>query len=257
MKNKTFFYHLLFRNQPFGKRPARRQTRPVKETTHTVKAITNPLPKPTAKVWSRTPIPTRPTSTSAMLYISKGNMNQRQASLILLRQPGMDKNQLANVYHNLGNTMMEQQKYKEAAEAYKEALRNNPTDAETRYNLVYALEKLKESNSNSSKRNQDQNQDQQDQENKEDQEKQENQDEQENQENEEQQDQEQKEGGEDQEQEQKQGQEDQQKKGAGGRAEKANRENPKMKFPDRKPSVFYRLCKWTKTNSTTTKRRKN
>ena len=44
----------------------------------------------------------------------------------LLRQPGMDKSQLANVYHNLGNTMMEQQKYAEAVEAFKEALRNNP-----------------------------------------------------------------------------------------------------------------------------------
>ena len=37
----------------------------------------------------------------------------------LLRQPGMDKDQLAKVYHNYGNSMLEQQKYQEAVEAFK------------------------------------------------------------------------------------------------------------------------------------------
>ncbi len=67
----------------------------------------------------------------------------------LLRQPGTDKNKLAKVYHNLGNSLLEQQKYSESVEAYKEALRNNPSDVDTRYNLVYAQQKLNEQQQNS------------------------------------------------------------------------------------------------------------
>ena len=45
-------------------------------------------------------------------------------------------------YHNLGNTFMNEKKYQEAVEAYKNALRNNPSDDETRYNLALAKDLL-------------------------------------------------------------------------------------------------------------------
>ena len=41
-------------------------------------------------------------------------------------------------FHNQGNAFMKQKKYPEAIEAYKNALRNNPSDEETRYNLAVA-----------------------------------------------------------------------------------------------------------------------
>lgn len=41
-------------------------------------------------------------------------------------------------FHNIGNTLMKNKKCKEAVEAYKSALRNNPADDETRYNLALA-----------------------------------------------------------------------------------------------------------------------
>ncbi|QBA65248.1 tetratricopeptide repeat protein [Muriicola soli] len=41
-------------------------------------------------------------------------------------------------YHNMGNVFMKNEEYKKAIEAYKEALRNNPEDEETRYNLALA-----------------------------------------------------------------------------------------------------------------------
>ncbi len=47
-----------------------------------------------------------------------------------------------DVFHNLGNSLMNQKKYQEAIDAYKNALRNNPTDEETRYNLALAKQKL-------------------------------------------------------------------------------------------------------------------
>ena len=48
------------------------------------------------------------------------------------------------VYHNLGNVFMKEKNYSAAVEAYKNALRNNPTDEETRYNFALAKQKLKE-----------------------------------------------------------------------------------------------------------------
>lgn len=47
-------------------------------------------------------------------------------------------------FHNLGNTYMNEKKYQEAVDSYKNALRNNPTDEETRYNLALAKEMLED-----------------------------------------------------------------------------------------------------------------
>lgn len=41
-------------------------------------------------------------------------------------------------FHNLGNALMQTKQCKEAVEAFKNALRNDPTDEETRYNLAIA-----------------------------------------------------------------------------------------------------------------------
>ncbi len=46
-------------------------------------------------------------------------------------------------FHNMGNVFMKRKEYEKAVEAYKEALRNNPKDEETRYNLALAKEMLK------------------------------------------------------------------------------------------------------------------
>ncbi len=53
-----------------------------------------------------------------------------------------DKAEKHKAFHNLGNTYMNEKKYQEAVEAYKNALRNNPTDDETRYNLALAKDML-------------------------------------------------------------------------------------------------------------------
>jgi tetratricopeptide (TPR) repeat protein len=51
-------------------------------------------------------------------------------------------------FHNLGNTYMNEKKYQEAVESYKNALRNNPKDEETRYNLALAKELLEDQEKN-------------------------------------------------------------------------------------------------------------
>ena len=55
-----------------------------------------------------------------------------------------NKTEKHKAFHNLGNTFMNDKKYKEAGETYKNALRNNPTDDETRYNLALAKKMLEE-----------------------------------------------------------------------------------------------------------------
>lgn len=61
-------------------------------------------------------------------------------------------------YHNLGNMFMEQKDYQTAVEAYRNALRNDPYDEETRYNFALAKEMLK----NNPPQNQNQNEDKND-----------------------------------------------------------------------------------------------
>jgi tetratricopeptide (TPR) repeat protein len=53
-----------------------------------------------------------------------------------------DKKEKQNNYHNLGNTYMLEKNYQKAVDAYKNALKNNPTDDETRYNLALAKKML-------------------------------------------------------------------------------------------------------------------
>lgn len=54
------------------------------------------------------------------------------------------KPQKHKAFHNLGNVFMKEKKYTEAVEAYKNALRNNPEDEETRYNYALAKKLLKD-----------------------------------------------------------------------------------------------------------------
>ena len=71
----------------------------------------------------------------------------------------------ARAYHNLGNSLLQQQKLEESIEAYKQALRNNPDDFDTKYNLSYAMNLLQNQDEQDPQCNQDQcdnNQDKQD-----------------------------------------------------------------------------------------------
>ncbi|MEN0054684.1 MAG: tetratricopeptide repeat protein [Mucilaginibacter sp.] len=77
---------------------------------------------------------------------------------------GNNKAVLAKAYHNLGNSFLESKKLEESVAAYKKSLLNNPTDEETRYNLAYAQEKLKQKqnqdkNNKNNKNNKDKNKD--------------------------------------------------------------------------------------------------
>jgi Ca-activated chloride channel homolog len=69
-----------------------------------------------------------------------------------------------HAWYNIGNSLMGGQKYQDAVDAYIKSLQANPRDEEAKYNLSYALEKLKQQqqqqkqNKNQDKKNQKQDQ---------------------------------------------------------------------------------------------------
>jgi hypothetical protein len=67
----------------------------------------------------------------------------------------------ARVYHNMGNSQLMNSKVDESIDSYKKALRQNPTDLETKYNLAYAqlLKKKQEQQKKDQEKNKDKNQD--------------------------------------------------------------------------------------------------
>lgn len=76
-----------------------------------------------------------------------------------LTNSAKDKKQLSDIYHNIGNGFFAKKELEKSIEAYKEALRNDPADDETRYNLIVAQKMLE--NQKQDKQNQDQKEDQQ------------------------------------------------------------------------------------------------
>jgi hypothetical protein len=55
-----------------------------------------------------------------------------------------DPETLAHIWHNMGNSLLEAQQYGPSIEAFKNSLRLKPDDYDTKYNLAYARQKLKE-----------------------------------------------------------------------------------------------------------------
>ena len=53
-----------------------------------------------------------------------------------------DKSLISKAYHNMGNALLQDKKYDESIEAFKNSLKNNPKDEDTKYNLAYAQSML-------------------------------------------------------------------------------------------------------------------
>lgn len=121
-------------------------------------------------------------------------------------------------YHNMGNVYMQRKEYQQAVEAYKEALRNNPEDEETRYNLALAKEMLKKD-----QENQDQNEDDQNEQPDQNEEKEQNQD----------QNQDQNQGGED---EQEENQDPNEQEGDSEKEENKEGDGPEKEEKEQKPN---------------------
>jgi len=72
-----------------------------------------------------------------------------------------DKERLAQIYHNMGVLLYLGEQYGESVAAYKEAMRKNPHDDETRYNLAKAMYMNRQQGQQQDQQNQEQEQEQQ------------------------------------------------------------------------------------------------
>ncbi len=88
-------------------------------------------------------------------YYSEGLYDEaisRQIEATKLAKDNLEKHRS---FHNLGNSLMKKQLCSEAVLAYKNALRNNPSDDETRYNLALAKKCEEEQEQNNDDENKD------------------------------------------------------------------------------------------------------
>lgn len=102
-----------------------------------------------AEIEYRKALEVNPKSADAMYNLGNALFNQipqsqekgkeALAQYTTAAQLETDKAKLAQIYHNLGTLMYMAQQYPQSVEAYKESMRNNPYDHETRYNLAKAM----------------------------------------------------------------------------------------------------------------------
>lgn len=76
----------------------------------------------------------------ANAYYNNGYFDEALSRHLNAVKNAESKEEKHRAFHNIGNTLMKQKACKEAVEAFKNALRNNPTDEESRYNLALAKE---------------------------------------------------------------------------------------------------------------------
>ena len=97
----------------------------------------------------------------------QGSYEESSALFQGLTAKAESKTEKAMAYHNLGNSLLQEQKLDDSIEAYKNALRNNPSDADTKHNLAFAQRMKQQQEQN--KEEEQQQEEQQEQQEKEDQ----------------------------------------------------------------------------------------
>ena len=122
-----------------------------------------------AEINYRKALDVNPQSTIAMFNLGSTLLwqNKQQEAMeqfVSAAQIEKDKDKKGKIFHNIGVIFHSQKEYAKAIEAYKESLRNNPKDDETRYNLALAQKMLKDQQQNQ-KEEQNQSQQQQQQQN--------------------------------------------------------------------------------------------
>ncbi|MDR0939189.1 MAG: tetratricopeptide repeat protein [Mediterranea sp.] len=102
-----------------------------------------------AEVNYRKAIETNPQSAVAMYNLGRTLSQQNKAKDAMEQyatasKMEKDKKKLGQIYRNIGVLQQSNRDYAKAVDAYKMSLRNDPTDDETRYNLALAQKMLKD-----------------------------------------------------------------------------------------------------------------
>lgn len=183
MKNTLVYIAILITSFSFSQEKEKAQELALKKSNdyvHEANQLINDDDFISAEMEYRKAISEQPSNIAGVYnlgnsYYKKGNYEEA-----LYRQQEAAKNALSKeekhkAFHNIGNILMKNKQCKEAVEAYKNALRNDPTDDESRYNLVIAKECAEQQqdqnkdDQNKDEDKKDQDQDQKDQDQKQDQ----------------------------------------------------------------------------------------
>jgi len=145
----------------------------------------------------------------------QGRYEEAAAQFEQAAKTGQSAQLKSNAFYNMGNALLKSKKLPESIEAYKNALRQNPNNADAKYNLAYAR-KMQQQQQQQQQQNQDQQQQdkQQQQDQQQQQDKQQQQDQQQQQDKQQQQDQQQQQDKQQQQQGQQGDQKDQQQNAA-------------------------------------------
>ena len=81
-------------------------------------------------------------------FLRQNNAQEAMKEYLTASKYEKDKQRLSDIYHNMGVLFQASKKYSEAVECYKESLRNDPSNDETRYNYVLAKWHLKNQQDN-------------------------------------------------------------------------------------------------------------
>ncbi len=102
-----------------------------------------------AEIYYRRALEENPNNSKALYNLAnslyrQGRFDESINILDGLSQMELEKINRSDVYHNLGNAQLGAQQIRESIDSYKNALKLDPGDHDTRYNLAYAMNLLDE-----------------------------------------------------------------------------------------------------------------
>ena len=184
MKNAIIYIAILITSFSFGQEKDKEQGLALKRSNdyvHEANELINEDNFISAEMEYRKAISEQPSNVAGVYnlgnsYYRKGNYEEALYRQQEAAKNAVNKEEKHRAFHNIGNILMKNKQCQEAVEAYKNALRNDPNDDESRYNLALAkecAEQQKDQNKEDQNKDEDKkDEDQKDQDKKDDQEKQ-------------------------------------------------------------------------------------
>lgn len=154
MKNRIVILFLCFTTLVFSQqKTAKELEREARENVREGNELYNQLKFKEAEIaykkgLSKTPnYPTASYNLGNAIYQQERN-KEAVSQFELVEKTFTEKISKAEAFHNMGNSFMKEKQYEKAVEAFKNSMRNNSKDDETRYNLAMAQELLKQQQDN-------------------------------------------------------------------------------------------------------------
>ena len=148
MKNRIIILFLCFTTLVFSQqKTAKELEREARENVREGNDLYNQLKFKEAEIAYKKGLSKNPNYPTASYNLGNAIYQQERnkeavSQFELVEKTFTEKISKAEAYHNMGNSFMKEKQYEKAVEAFKNSMRNNSKDDETRYNLAMAQELL-------------------------------------------------------------------------------------------------------------------